>query len=176
MLGVRAGGTNTLHAMLMAVLVVAAALVAGVVVFDLEDDVLPSESTPSASIGFEYDEDTGALTIEHRGGDALDADRVVFLNEGFQSLGTFEDTEQVTAGDRAVLPDVDDEATVYVMWIVEDGQYVTLATWNPHAENASPTSTAPAGNSTATPATPTTSANFEPVPTANTATARTASF
>lgn len=131
--GERAGGTNTLHAMLMAGLVIATAFVAGVVVFDLEAAVFPSDSTPSASIAFEYDEENGTLTVVHRGGDALDADRVVFLNEGFQSIGSFNDTDTITAGDRAVVPGVDDESTVYVMWVVEDDQYVTLATWNPNA-------------------------------------------
>jgi hypothetical protein len=133
--------TNTIHALVMAVLVVAAAFVVGVVVFDLEGTILPSESTPSASIEFGYAGATDTLTITHRGGDALDPANVVVLNQGFQRVGGWNATDAITAGDATVIENVTRETTVYVMFETDEDSYVILATWNPRSTNGTTTTT-----------------------------------
>lgn len=126
----RGGGTNTLHAMVMAALVVAAALVVGYVVFDLQVDVLPGDPQPEASFGFAYDDRTQRLVVTHRGGDTLDPERVVVLNQGFERIGGWPDDDPITAGDTMNATGVDPNDTVYVMWVTEDGGYVELASWS----------------------------------------------
>lgn len=122
--------TNALHAMLMAALVVAAAFVVGYVAFDLEAGVLPSEPPPDASFRFAHDPAADALVVTHYGGDNLDADRVLVVDGAFEPIGNFSAGANVSAGDAATLRGVDANDTVYVLWVTDDGEYRTLASWN----------------------------------------------
>ena len=136
MLRGRAVATNALHAMLMAALVVAAAFVVGYVAFDLEAGVLPSDPQPDASFRFAHDSATDTLEVTHYGGDNLDADRVLVVDQAFEPIGNFSSGATVSAGDTATLHDVTDADSAHVLWLTEDGEYRTLASWNAQ-ENAS---------------------------------------
>lgn len=136
MLRGRAVAANALHAMLMAALVVASAFVVGVVVFDLEAGMLPSDQPPDASFRFAHDPATDTLVVTHYGGDNLDADRVLVVDQAFEPAGTFSAGETVSAGESVTLTDVTDADSAYVLWLTEDGEYRTLASWNVQ-ENAS---------------------------------------
>ncbi|MFC6951619.1 hypothetical protein [Halorubellus litoreus] len=145
----RAGGTNALHATLMAALVVATAFVAGVVVFDLESAVLPTEPRPEASFTFAHDPSTDTLVVTHYGGDNLDADRVRLVNQGFEPVGNFSSGRTVSAGESATLDGVDADDSVYVLWVTDDDEFLVLASWNADAATASAAGT-DAGNGPAT--------------------------
>jgi hypothetical protein len=131
MLRGRAVATNALHAMLMAALVVAAAFVVGVVAFDLEGSVLPSDPPPDASFRFAHHPATDTLVVTHYGGDNLDADRVLVVDRAFEPVGNFSAGANVSAGESATLHDVTADDTVYVLWVIDDGDYRTLASWDP---------------------------------------------
>lgn len=122
---------NALHALLMAALVVVAAFVVGYVVFDLEAGVLPSDPPPDASFRFAHDPATDTLVVTHYGGDNLDADRVLVVDQAFEPAGAFSVGETVSAGESVTLRDVTEGDSVYVLWVTEDGDYRTLASWNP---------------------------------------------
>jgi|AntRauTorcE11898_2_1112593.scaffolds.fasta_scaffold19037_3 hypothetical protein len=126
----RATGTNALHAVAMAALVVATAFVVGYVVFDLEAGVLPSDPPPDASFRFAHDPATDTLVVTHYGGDNLDADRVLVVDQGFEPIGNFSAGANVSAGDSATLTGIDADDSVYVLWVSGDGEYRTLASWN----------------------------------------------
>lgn len=130
MLRGRAVATNALHAMLMTALVVAAAFVVGYVVLDLEAGVLPSDPPPDASFRFEHDPATNTLVVTHYGGDNLDADRVLVVDQAFEPLGNFSTGETVSAGESVTLTDVTAADRVHVLWRTGDGDYRTLASWN----------------------------------------------
>lgn len=146
----RAGGTSTLHAIVMAILVVATAFVVSVVVFDLEAGVLPSESSPGASFTFAHDPSTETLVVTHYGGDNLDADRVRLVNQGFDPVGNFSTGHTVSAGESTTLDGVDADDSVYVLWVTDDDEFLVLASWNADAAAASATSTGPRNETTAT--------------------------
>ncbi|WP_227131756.1 type IV pilin [Halorubellus salinus] len=146
----RAGGTNALHAALMAALVVATAFVAGVVVFDLESTVLPTESNPQASFTFTHEPSTGTLVVTHYGGDNLDVDRVRLVNQGFEPVGDFSTGETVSAGESTTIEGVDADDSVYVLWVTDDDELLVLASWNADAAAASATRTGSGNESAAT--------------------------
>jgi hypothetical protein len=132
--------------MVMAILVVVTAFVVGVVVFDLEAGVLPAESSPGASFTFAHDPSTETLVVTHYGGDNLDADRVRLVNQGFEPVGHFSTGRTVTAGETATLQGVDEDDTVYVLWVTDDDEFLVLASWNADAASATGTT---AGNESA---------------------------
>lgn len=137
----RGAGTTTLHAVLMAALVVATAFVVGVVVFDLEGDVLPSDAPPDASFQFVHDAEADTLEVTHYGGDSLDADRVRIVDQGFEPIGNFSTGPRISAGESTTLAAVDEDDSVYVLWVTDDGDYSTLASWNPNPSSSEPTGT-----------------------------------
>jgi hypothetical protein len=130
MLQGRAVAANALHAMLMAALVVAAAFVVGYVAFDLEAGVLPSDPPPDASFQFAHDHETNTLVVTHYGGDNLDADRVLVVDQAFEPLGNFSTGETISAGESVTLTNVTAADSVHVLWRTGDGDYRTLASWN----------------------------------------------
>ncbi|NHN42338.1 hypothetical protein G9C85_11970 [Halorubellus sp. JP-L1] len=140
MVGVRAGGTNALHALAMTVLVVVTAFVVGFVVFDLEGAVVPTERQPDAAFEFAYDADAERLAVTHQGGSTLDAERVVLANRAFEEVGRWPAGDAITAGDATTIEGVAADDTVYVAWRTDDGTYVVLASWNDGAPDASPAS------------------------------------
>ena len=145
----RGGGTNALHATLMAALVVVTAFVAGVVVFDLESAVLPTESSPQASFTFAHEPSTDTLVVTHYGGDNLDADRVRLVNQGFEPVGDFSTGRTISAGESTTLDGVDADDSVYVLWVTDDDEFLVLASWNADAPAAGASRT-DSGNETAT--------------------------
>lgn len=88
----------------------------------------PQEQPPNVSFSFEYDIDAEQLTVQHDGGDAVEASRLRF--EGDANLSVESDFEgTVTAGDTATLS-VSSDAEVRIVWEGKEGDTAaTLALW-----------------------------------------------
>lgn len=117
----------------LALLLVVIAAVVGTFVLGLGGSASGSSSgsdsareVPQVAFSFEYDDDTGRVTVAHDGGDSVPAEelQVAYESEGEIAVDTWRDGEdgRVTAGDSFTTEQsVDSGSTVRVVWQNTDG-------------------------------------------------------
>ena len=114
---------------LMVAITVILAAVVGSFVLGLASDV--SETSPNAQISFNYDSETGNVTLTHEGGSSFSSDSVRLTGPG----GTISDLDgwgngQIRAGDPVTISisdDVDEGDTLRVIWTGGSGSGSVIA-------------------------------------------------
>ncbi|WP_058367657.1 type IV pilin [Haloparvum sedimenti] len=109
---------------LMVAITVILAAVIGTFVLGLGDSL--QQSSPSASFGFDYDENGSDynVTVTHEGGDSIPIDQlsVAFTNaSGASVTEDWQGSGPITAGDSSTHTSVGAESTVRVIWTANDG-------------------------------------------------------
>lgn len=127
---------------LMVAITVILAAVIGTFVLGLGDQL--QQTSPQASFGFSYSDET--LTVTHNGGDGIDGNQLYLRGdiEGDESWFTAsnDQLDRVTAGDSVTVGDnganyeweesaPDDGASIRVVWLSPDGdRSSTLGQWS----------------------------------------------
>jgi flagellin-like protein len=93
-----------------------------------------SDSAPSATFDFDYDEDNTELTITHTGGDTIKASdlyvRGIASPGDWTTVGSYDADSDIGAG-ASVAPTVNAGDTVRVVWESDQGdQSSTLQQWD----------------------------------------------
>lgn len=105
---------------LMVAITVILAAVIGTFVLGLGDQV--SDTTPSASFTFDYDDDNSKLTITHDGGDSIEASNLEIKSDAGSINIPTSFTSTVSAGDSATADGVGPSETVRVVFNSDDGE------------------------------------------------------
>lgn len=90
----------------------------------------PAE-TPQVTLSFEVADDTDEIMLRHEGGEPLDADEIIVLNETGAEVGGLDD-DLHTGERRPIVDDPDDVERISVVW--QDPRSDTesiLATYRP---------------------------------------------